>query len=86
LGDPIKLDSSGHCEDDQMRAGPLRSQQRGLKILYENKIPWFNTNCYKALRELGQDLVYMLSEKFPENVKLRLIANQRNRVCWSQFS
>jgi hypothetical protein len=33
LGDPIEIDSSGHCEDDQMRSGPPRSQQRGLKIL-----------------------------------------------------
>jgi hypothetical protein len=24
----IELDSGGCCEDDQMRAGPLRSQQR----------------------------------------------------------
>jgi hypothetical protein len=28
-GDPIELDSSGCCENDQMRAGPLKSQWRG---------------------------------------------------------
>jgi hypothetical protein len=33
LGDPVELEVSGHCEDDQMRAGPLRSQWRGSKIL-----------------------------------------------------
>jgi hypothetical protein len=33
----------------------------------ENKIPWFNRNCYKV----GQDLVCMFSEKFPEKVKIR---------------
>jgi hypothetical protein len=38
LGGPVELDSSGHCEDDQMRAGPLRSQWRGLKILEEVEI------------------------------------------------
>jgi hypothetical protein len=32
-GGPIELDSGGHFEDDPMRAGPLRSQWRGLKIL-----------------------------------------------------
>jgi hypothetical protein len=49
LGDPVELDSGGHCEDDQMRAGPPRSQWRGLKILEENNIPWFNRSCYGAL-------------------------------------
>jgi hypothetical protein len=39
LGNPVELDSSGHCEDDQMRADPPRSQWRGLKILEENKVP-----------------------------------------------
>jgi hypothetical protein len=29
LGVPIELDSSGCCENDQMRAGPLKSQWRG---------------------------------------------------------
>jgi hypothetical protein len=29
----LSFDSCGRCEDDQMRAGPLRSQWRGLKIL-----------------------------------------------------
>jgi hypothetical protein len=67
LGDTIELDSSGHCEDDQMRSGPPRFQWRGSKILEENKIPWFNRNCYRV----GQDLVHMLSEKFPEEVKIR---------------
>jgi hypothetical protein len=33
LGDPIELDSGGCHEDDQMRAGPPKSQWRGLKIL-----------------------------------------------------
>jgi hypothetical protein len=28
--------------------------------------PWFNRNCYGV----GQDLVCMLSEKFPEKVKI----------------
>jgi hypothetical protein len=28
----------------------------------ENKMLWFNRNCYRV----GQDLVCMLSEKFPE--------------------
>jgi hypothetical protein len=32
-GDPVELDSSGRCEDDQMRANPMRSQRRGSKIL-----------------------------------------------------
>jgi hypothetical protein len=27
-GDPTDLDSSGCCENDQMRAGPLKSQWR----------------------------------------------------------
>jgi hypothetical protein len=48
----LSFDSGGHCEDcedDQMSAGPLRSQWRGLKILEENKIPWFNRSCYGAL-------------------------------------
>jgi hypothetical protein len=53
-----------------MRAGPPRSQWRGLKILLENKIPWFNRNCYGV----GQDLACMLSEKFPAEVKVRQIA------------
>jgi hypothetical protein len=26
LGEPIELESSGYCENDQMRAGPLKSQ------------------------------------------------------------
>jgi hypothetical protein len=47
-GDPIKLDSGGCCEDDQMRANPPRSQRRGLKIFEENKIPWFDRSCYGA--------------------------------------
>jgi hypothetical protein len=67
LGDPVELDSGGCCEDDQMRAGPPKSQWRGPKILSENKIPWFNRNCYRV----GQNLVCMLSEKFPEKVKIR---------------
>jgi hypothetical protein len=29
LGDLIELDSSGCCENDQMRAGPLKFQWRG---------------------------------------------------------
>jgi hypothetical protein len=29
LGDPIECDSSGCCENDQMRAGPPKSQWRG---------------------------------------------------------
>jgi hypothetical protein len=45
----VELDSGGCCEDDQMRASPLRSQWRGSKILEENKIPWFNRSCYGAL-------------------------------------
>jgi hypothetical protein len=49
-----------------MRAGPPKSQWRGSKILQENKIPC-NRNCYRV----GQDLVCMLSEKFPEKVKIR---------------
>jgi hypothetical protein len=28
LGDPIEVDSSGCHENDQMRAGPLKSQRR----------------------------------------------------------
>jgi hypothetical protein len=48
-GGPIELDSGGHCEDDQMRASPVRSQHRGSKILEENKIPWFNRSCYRDL-------------------------------------
>jgi hypothetical protein len=36
-GVPLSLIVGGCCEDDQMRAGPLRSQRRGLKILEENK-------------------------------------------------
>jgi hypothetical protein len=32
-GGPIELDSGVHCEDDQMRASPWRSQQKGLKVL-----------------------------------------------------
>jgi hypothetical protein len=32
-GDPIELGSSECCEDDQMKAGPSRSQQTGSKIL-----------------------------------------------------
>jgi hypothetical protein len=35
MGDPVRLDSCGHCEDDQMKAGPLSSQWRGSKILEE---------------------------------------------------
>jgi hypothetical protein len=46
---PVELDSGGHCEDDQMRRGPLESQWRGSKILEENKIPWYNRNCYRVL-------------------------------------
>jgi hypothetical protein len=46
---PIELDSSGQCEVEQMRVGPLRSQWRGSKIHEENKIPWFNRNSYRAL-------------------------------------
>jgi hypothetical protein len=38
----LSFDRAGHCEDDQTRASPLRSQWRRLKILEENKIPWFN--------------------------------------------
>jgi hypothetical protein len=64
-----------------MRAGPLRSQCRGLKILEENKIPWFDRSCYGALCGVGQDLVCLLPEKFPEEVK---IVSQRSRVCWRQ--
>jgi hypothetical protein len=30
-------------------------------------MPWFNRNCYRV----EQDLVCMLSEKFPEKVKIR---------------
>jgi hypothetical protein len=45
----LRFDSGGCCEDDQMRAGPPRSQWRGSKILVENKIPWFNRNCYGTL-------------------------------------
>jgi hypothetical protein len=30
-------------------------------------MPWFNRNCYRV----GQDLVCMLSEKFPEKIKIR---------------
>jgi hypothetical protein len=66
-GDPIELDRGGHCEDDQMRSGPPRSQWRGSKILEENKSPWLNKNCYRV----GQDLVCMLSVKFLEEVKIR---------------
>jgi hypothetical protein len=44
-GGPAELDSSGCCENDQMSTGPPKSQWRGLKILKENKIPWFNRNC-----------------------------------------
>jgi hypothetical protein len=29
IGEPIELDSSGCHENDQMRAGPLKSQWRG---------------------------------------------------------
>jgi hypothetical protein len=72
LGDPVELDSSGRCEYDQMRAGPPRFQWRGSNILEENKIPWFNRSCYRV----GQDLVCMLSEKFPEKVKVRQIDSQ----------
>jgi hypothetical protein len=50
-----------------MRAGPLKSQWRGQKILQENKISWLNRSCPRV----GQDLVCMLSEKFPEKVKIR---------------
>jgi hypothetical protein len=47
----LSIGSGGHwhCEDDHMRAGPLRSQWRGSKILEENQILWFNRNCYRAL-------------------------------------
>jgi hypothetical protein len=45
----LSFDSSGSCEDDQMRVGPLRSQWRGLKIREKNKNPLFNRNCYRAL-------------------------------------
>jgi hypothetical protein len=38
----------------------------------EKKIPWFNRNCYR----MGQDLLYMLSEKFPEKVKVRQVVSQ----------
>jgi hypothetical protein len=48
-GGPFELDSGGHCEDDQMRAGLPRSQWRGSRILEENKISWFNRNCYRDL-------------------------------------
>jgi hypothetical protein len=34
----------------------------GRRSFLENKMPWFNRNCYRV----GQDLVCMLSEKFPE--------------------
>jgi hypothetical protein len=30
---------------------------------------------------VGQDLVCMLFEKFPEKVKIRQIVSQRSRVC-----
>jgi hypothetical protein len=33
---------------------------------------------------MGQDLVCMLSEKFPEKVKVRQVVSQRGRVCWRQ--
>jgi hypothetical protein len=78
----LSFDSGGHCEDNQMSAGPLRSKWRRLKVLEENKIPWFNRNCYRALWGVGQDLVCLLSEKFLEEVKIRWIVSQRSRVCW----
>jgi hypothetical protein len=48
-GGPIELDSGGRCENNQMRAGPPKSQWRESKILEENKIPWFNRSSYRAL-------------------------------------
>jgi hypothetical protein len=33
---------------------------------------------------VGQDLVCMLSEKFPEKVKITVVVSQRSRVCWRQ--
>jgi hypothetical protein len=32
----------------------------------------FNRNCYGALLGVGQDLVCMLSKKFPEEVKIKV--------------
>jgi hypothetical protein len=32
-GVPLSFGSGGHCEDNQMKTGPLRSQRRGSKIL-----------------------------------------------------
>jgi hypothetical protein len=49
IEDPLELDNGGNCEDDQMRAGPTRTQWRGSKMLQENKISWFSRNCYGAL-------------------------------------
>jgi hypothetical protein len=46
-----------------MRAGPSSPNGEGRRSFLENKMPWFNRNCYR----LGKDLVCMLSEKFPEN-------------------
>jgi hypothetical protein len=38
----------------------------------EKKILWFNRSCYR----MRQDLVYMLSEKFPEKIKVRQVVSQ----------
>jgi hypothetical protein len=35
---------------------------------------------------VGQDLVCQLSEKLPDEVKIRYIVSQRSRVCWRQVS
>jgi hypothetical protein len=46
-----------------MRAGPLKVPMEKVEDPFlENKMPWFNRNCYRV----GQDLVCMLSEKFPD--------------------
>jgi hypothetical protein len=42
----------------------------------ENKIPWFDRNWYRV----GQDLVCMLSEKFPEKVMIRYSARGSGSV------
>jgi hypothetical protein len=44
------------------------------------KIPWFNRNRYRV----GQDLVCMLFEKFPEKIKIRQVVSQRSGACWRQ--
>jgi hypothetical protein len=54
LGEPIELDSSGLVHQSP--------NGEGRRSFLEKKMPWFNRNCYRV----GQDLVCMLSENFPE--------------------